>query len=111
MRRITCAERRDKKRGEREQSAVNRGHYVLLATPKGSASTSPGPKVLLFFPIVSVVIQPYLKKGDVGHFGVNRNQYDRGHRGCAFMLSLYKLTGTDRQEGRQTGKIYYDKGC
>ena len=59
----------------------------------------------------SVVIQPYLKKGDVGYFGVNRNQYDRGHRGCAFMSSLYKLTGTDRQEGRQTGKIYYDKEC
>ena len=31
------------------------------------------------------------------------NQYDRGLRVCALILSLYKLTGTDGQAGGQVG--------
>ena len=32
--------------------------------------------------------------------GLTINQYDRGRRGNALILSLYKLTGTDGQASR-----------
>ena len=35
---------RERERERRERNAVNSGHYVLPATPKGSAHTSLGPK-------------------------------------------------------------------
>ena len=39
------------------------------------------------------------------------NQYDRGHRGCTLMSSLYKLTGTDEQADGQTCTSKYRDAC
>jgi hypothetical protein len=40
---------------------------------------------------------------------VYKNQYDRWCRGCALMLSLYKLTGTDGQAQVSIGMHVHPK--